>query len=263
MENKVQIFENEEFGTIHTIVIDGEPWFVAKDVAIALGYTNPRKAVIDHVNDEDKGVTNRDTLGGSQRVVIINESGLYSLILSSKLPSAKQFQKWITSDVLPNIRKYGAYITDKKLDEVMNDNEAAEKLFRDLKAEKMKNRKLEEEVEKLKFKGEFYDEVLQSSDLITMTAIAKDYGMSATRMNALLNAYGIQYKMRNGLWVLYREYQNMGLTKTVTYTTPSGRTVIATYWTHCGREFLYRYLKERDLLPKSERIQPYNENTEE
>ncbi len=93
--------------------------------------------------------------------------------------------------------------------------------------------------------------------------IAKDYGMSATRMNALLNSYGIQYKMRNGLWVLYREYQNMGLTKTVTYTAASGRAVIATYWTHCGREFLYRYLKERDLLPKSERIQPYNENTEE
>ena len=108
---ELQIFNNPDFGEIRTLIIDDEPWFVGKDVATVLGYSNPRKAMIDHVDEEDKGVTKCDTLGGKQDLTIINESGLYSLILSSKLESAKRFKRWVTSEVLPAIRKTGKYET--------------------------------------------------------------------------------------------------------------------------------------------------------
>lgn len=114
---EVTVFKNPvhpEFGNLRTIEIDGEPWFVGKDVAEALGYSNARKAVLVHVDAEDKGVTKWDTLGGTQQMTIINESGLYSLILSSKLPSAKEFKHWVTSEVLPSIRKNGAYIRNQE-----------------------------------------------------------------------------------------------------------------------------------------------------
>ena len=107
--NELQVFSNSEFGNIRTVTIDGVPWFVGKDIADALGYVNTRKALVDHVDGEEKGVTNCDTLGGTQRMVVINESGMYSLILSSKLPSAKKFKHWVTSEVLPAIRKTGHY----------------------------------------------------------------------------------------------------------------------------------------------------------
>lgn len=107
--NELKVFENNEFGKIRTFVKDGEPWFVGKDVAEILGYTNSRDALSKRVDDEDKGVANCDTLGGSQDLTVINESGLYSLILSSKLPKAKKFKRWITSEVLPTIRKTGQY----------------------------------------------------------------------------------------------------------------------------------------------------------
>lgn len=108
------IFSNDEFGDIRTVIIDNEPWFVGKDVADALGYTNSRKAISDHVDEEDKGVTKRDTLGGKQELTIINESGLYALIFGSKLESAKRFKHWVTSEVLPAIRKTGAYAMPKQ-----------------------------------------------------------------------------------------------------------------------------------------------------
>lgn len=107
--NELQIFENPEFGEIRGMEIDGEPWFVGKDVAEILGYTNPHKAIRDHVDDEDKGVNESFTPGGKQNIIIINESGLYSLILSSKLPSTKRFKRWITSEVLPALRKNHTY----------------------------------------------------------------------------------------------------------------------------------------------------------
>lgn len=106
---QIRTFKNKELGEIRTTIIDNIPYFVGRDVATALGYTNPRKAIVDHVDDEDKGVTKCDTPGGTQQMIVINESGLYSLILSSKLPSAKKFKRWVTSEVLPSIRKTGFY----------------------------------------------------------------------------------------------------------------------------------------------------------
>ena len=112
MKNEIQIFKNDEFGQVRTTTINGEPWFVGKDVADILGYSNPRDAISKHVDDEDKGVANCDTLGGRQTLSIINESGLYALIIGSKLPTAKKFKRWVTSDVLPSIRKTGSYTVD-------------------------------------------------------------------------------------------------------------------------------------------------------
>ena len=114
MEKHIQVFNNTEFGEIRTMEINGEPWFVGKDIAAALGYSNTRKALIDHVDDEDRtgGVTIRDSIGREQKPTIINESGMYSLILGSKLEGAKRFKRWVTSEVLPSIRKTGAFATD-------------------------------------------------------------------------------------------------------------------------------------------------------
>ena len=110
--NKISTFNNPEFGAVRTTAINDEPYFVGKDVAVVLGYSNPRKAIIDHVDEDDKGVTKCDTLGGTQELTVINESGLYSLILSSKLPTAKKFKRWVTSEILPSIRKTGGYVND-------------------------------------------------------------------------------------------------------------------------------------------------------
>lgn len=117
--NELQIFNSEEFGDIRTVTIENEPWFVGKDVATALGYSNPQKAVRDHISEEDRGVNEMDTPSGRQNLAIINESGLYALIFGSKLESAKRFKHWVTSEVLPAIRKTGAYqkpmTTDQKI----------------------------------------------------------------------------------------------------------------------------------------------------
>lgn len=116
-ENQIKVFENVDFGKVRIVEVNGEPWFVGKDVAEILGYSNSRKAIADHVDEEDKGVTKCDTLGGVQNLTIINESGLYSLILSSKLPSAKDFKHWVTAEVLPSIRKTGKYSARKEPNE--------------------------------------------------------------------------------------------------------------------------------------------------
>lgn len=120
LNNKIEIFKNEEFGQVRTMLINNEPYFVGKDVAEILGYANPQKAIRTHVDDEDKGVNEMDTPGGKQEIIVINESGLYSLMLSSKLPNAKKFKRWVTSEVLPQIRKTGGYIGT---DENMSDEE--------------------------------------------------------------------------------------------------------------------------------------------
>ena len=144
--NELKLFENQEFGRIPVVVIDGEPWFVGKDVAESLGYSNPRKALDDHIDLEDKmqgdGVTIRDSIGREQHPTIINRSGVYSLILSSKLPTAKKFKRWVTSEVLPSIERHGLYATEQ----LLNDPDLAIKAFTALKEEREKRLALEAEV---------------------------------------------------------------------------------------------------------------------
>ena len=200
--NELQIFKNTEFGQIRTTTINDEPWFVGKDIAVALGYSNPRKAMIDHVDPEDKGVTKCDTLGGSQEMTVINESGLYSLIMSSKLPTAKKFKHWVTSEVLPAIRKHGAYMTPEKVEEALLNPDTLIKLATELKAEREARKHAELEaasakqaIGELKPKADYTDRILSSKGTVTTTAIAKDYGMSATGFNKLLHELHVIYKI--------------------------------------------------------------------
>lgn len=147
MNNNLKQFQHEEFGSIRAIEINGEPWFLGNDVAMALGYTNPRKALHDHVDSKDKNtVTIRDGIPGNLNETVINEYGLYSLILSSKLPAAKKFRRWVTTEILPSIRKHGAYVTDGLLGDLLRNPDLASKLLQALQAEQEKNAELEIQV---------------------------------------------------------------------------------------------------------------------
>ena len=210
--NELKVFQNEEFGTVRTTAINGEPYFVGKDVAAILGYSDTAKAIRVHVDDEDKGVDEMDTPGGKQNIILINESGLYSLILSSKLPTSKRFKRWVTSEVLPTIRRHGVYA----IDEVLNDPEMLISALTALKAERENNRRLNEKVAfqtqqiaELQPKASYYDLVLSCRDALPISIIAKDYGWSAKKMNRFLHEQGVQYKLGE-TWLLYAKYAEMG-----------------------------------------------------
>ena len=166
---ELQIFKNEEFGEIRTSTIDNEPWFVGKDVAKALGYTNERDALSKHVEEEDKGVAKCDTPGGKQDMTVINESGLYALVFGSKLESAKRFKHWVTSEVLPAIRKHGVYAVD----ELLENPDIAIKAFTALKEEREKNKLLQADNERMKPKAIFADAVATSHTSILIGDLAK------------------------------------------------------------------------------------------
>ena len=172
--DKITIFSNEDFGKVRAVMIDDEPWFIGKDVAEALGYSNPRDALAKRVDDEDKGVAKRDTLGGSQDFTVINESGLYSLILSNKLPKAKAFKRWVTHEVIPSIRKSGAYITDSLLDRVKNDPEIIYSLAEEFLSARNKVKGLETELSVAKPKAEFYDTFVNPNDCTGLRVTAKE-----------------------------------------------------------------------------------------
>lgn len=257
--NKVEVFKKEEFGEVRTILMDGEPWFVGKDVAVALGYKNPQEAIRTHVDEEDKGVSEILTPGGKQRIMAINESGLYSLILSSKLTTAKEFKHWITHDVIPSIRKHGAYMTETTLESCLNNPDFAIGLLTALKEEREKSSALAEKVteqhhqiEEMKPKVTYYDIILNCKDAVPITNISKDYGMSAKAMNIKLHELGVQYK-QSGIWMLYQKYADKGYTQSKTFAIDADTSSMHTYWTQKGRVFLYEFLKEHNIVPTMER----------
>ena len=256
---QLQIFNNAEFGSIRTLDINGEPWFVGKDVAGALGYSNSRKALIDHVDEEDKGVTKCDTLGGIQELTVINESGVYSLVFSSKLPTAKKFKRWVTSEVLPAIRKHGVFV----MDDIINNTDALIEALQAFKAEKIRRQALEvenaiqrQQIAEMEPKVSYYDKVLQSKDPVKTSIIAKDYGYSAKNFNQLLKDLKVQYK-QGDIWLLYQKYAGNGYTQTKTHAYEDQvhgctGTSCWTYWTQKGRLFLYDLLKANGILPTIE-----------
>lgn len=172
--NDIKIFENSDFGTIRTTTINNEPYFVGRDVAKVLGYSNPNDAIAKHVDDEDKGVAKCDTLGGIQELTIINESGLYSLILSSKLPTAKKFKHWVTSEVLPSIRANGGYIAGQ---EQMTDDELLAKALlvaqETIKRREFVIKQLESDAERMRPKEIFADAITASKTSILVGELAK------------------------------------------------------------------------------------------
>ena len=261
--NELKIFNSPEFGQVRTLTIGGEPWLVGKDVSVALGYANPQRAIRDHVDDEDKGVTEMVTPGGTQKVPIINESGLYSLVLSSKLPTAKKFKRWVTSEVLPAIRKHGGYLTPEKVEEALLNPDTLIKLATELKAEReaRKNAELEaasakQVIGELKPKADYTDRILSSKGTVPTTAIAKDYGMSAKALKQKLHELRVIYRM-GSQWFLYAKYQAKGYThsKTFDFKHSDGRPdcKMQTEWTQKGRLFLYQLLKKHGVLPMIER----------
>lgn len=262
--SELQIFKNAEFGSVRTLTINDEPYFVGKDIAEILGYTNPSKALADHVDEDDK--LNNESLSslGQRGGWIINESGLYSLILSSKMPNAKKFKRWVTSEVLPAIRKHGIYA----IDEVLNNPDMLIAALTELKAEREKTKLLTEtvavqkqQISEMKPKASYYDVVLNCKDLVAISVIAKDYGWSANRMNQYLHKKGVQYKQGNKIWLLYQKYSELGYTSTKTnsYSGSDGtvHTKPHTYWTQKGRLFIYELLKSDGILPNIEREKKY------
>ncbi|CAM2862593.1 hypothetical protein ERTO105960_07020 [Erysipelothrix tonsillarum] len=193
---ELQVYKNAEFGSVRTTTIGGQPYFVGKDVAGILGYANTRKALIDHIDEEDKDdVTIRDAIGRNQTMTAINESGLYSLILSSKMPNAKKFKRWVTNEVLPAIRKHRLYVTD----DLIANPDLAIAAFTALKEEREKNKELmaavaigQQQIAEMKPIATYYDVVLKCRDAVNISVIAKDYGWSAIRMNEYLHEKGIQ-----------------------------------------------------------------------
>lgn len=228
MNNKIQVFQNEAFGQVRIITKEGEPWFVGKEVAEKLGYSNSRKALADHVKDNHKGVTKCDTLGGSQQVTIIDEAGFYSLVLRSKLPQAEQFQEWVTSEVLPTIRKNKMYLTPETAQEAIEDPGvflAKAMLVANDVIEQQKTKIVEQRQEILKLtpKAKQYDKYMNAEDSYTITDVAVMHGLAPDKLFNYLKTIGWLRKPYRGAHEL-------------TENAPAGYfKVIRTYFNGCVR----------------------------
>ena len=269
MNNKIKVFENAEFGSVRTVTINGEPWFVAADVCRALEINNVSMAISRLDDDEKNTISLTEGIPGNPNKTIVNEPGLYSLVLSSRKPEAKAFKRWITHEVIPDIRQYGMYATSDFLDKALGNPDNWIRMLTEYSAVKKENETLKlETVEQkaviksqnnqitlMKPKATYYDLVLQTKNAVNITTIAKDYGLSAVTLNKKLHDYGVQYK-QGGTWLLYQQYADMGYTKTRTgvYTNKAGEEYasVHTQWTQKGRMFIYEILKEHGILPKME-----------
>ena len=260
MNNELINFHHEMFGDIRAIEKDGEPWFVGKDVAEALGYSNASKAVMVHVDEEDKQkvMLKADSQNGNvvTATTLINESGLYSLVLSSKLPQAKVFKHWVTAEVLPSIRRHGAYATAPTIEKIIASPEFGIALLKNLQQEQNMRREAEQRVRKLQPLADYTSLILACPETVSVSQVAQDYGMSAVAFNRILNRAGIQYSV-GGQWVLYAAYKDRGLVQSYTFNyrhndgTDGCR--MYTRWTQRGRLFLYDILKKIGIIPMIEK----------
>ena len=249
-KQEMKIFSHEMFGEIRTMTNEsGETYFVGKDVAEALGYTNTQKAIRDHVDDDDK-LTERFVLSGQNRsLVIISESGLYSLVLSSKLPQAKVFKHWVTSEVLPQIRKTGGYIpTHDAEGRQLSDMEI---LALALKIQQKTIEEQHKQIGEMAPKAEYCDEVLESVSCFTTTQIAKELDMTVYDLTRLLIAKKVMYK-QSGQYLLYAEFARKGYARSRTHShyDSEGELHTRTYlvWTEKGRKFIHRMCKTEEIM---------------
>lgn len=265
MSNEIEVF-NYNNSQVRTIQKDGDPWFVLKDVANILAVEN-HKDLAKRLEQDEVGrfeLPHPQSPSKTVEMVCINESGLYNIILRSDKPEAKPFRKWVTSEVLPSIRKHGLYATE----DLIANPDLAIAAFTALKEEREKRQLLEQKnseqaklitsqadtISVLEPKASYCDTVLKARNPITVTQIAKDYGMSAIRFNKLLKDLKIQYRSGD-CWVLCQKYANNGYTKTSTISLDDQSAVIHTYWTQKGRLFLYDVLKKKNVLPVVEQIE--------
>ena len=250
--NTPQIFNFEQH-EVRTVTIHDEPFFVGKDVAKVLGYQNGSRDINRHVDVEDRQNYQNGTFESPRGLTIINESGLYSLILGSKQPNAKKFKRWVTSEVLPAIRKHGGYLTPEKVEEALLNPDTIIQLATKLKEERTGRLIAEQKIAEYKPKISYLDSILSSTDSVTISQIAADYGMSPQQMNKLLHKLGIQKKVGNQ-WLLCKKHMRQGYTKSHTTEIPKSdggtKVVMNTKWTQKGRLFIYESLKKEGYIPE-------------
>lgn len=260
----IQIFKNNEFGEIRTTLIKGDPYFMLNDVCKILELNNVSQ-VKKRLN-EDGVISNEviDALGRKQNANFIDESNLYKVIFQSRKREAEEFTEWVTNEVLPSIRKHGAYLTNNVMDEILSNPDFGIKLLSELKKEREEKEQLkltatkqQQIIGELKPRADYTDRILKNKGLVTITQIAKDYGMSGRAMNDLLHELKVQYK-QSGQWLLYRNHQGKGYThsQTVEITRRDGTPDIKmnTKWTQKGRLFLYELLKDYEIFPDIEKV---------
>lgn len=261
METQLQIFKNPDFGEVRTIIRGGEPWFVAADVCRALDVDSTATRRLDEDEISALRLTQTSSNGVSQEreVNIVNEPGLYSLVLGSRKPEAKAFKRWVTHDVIPAIRRHGMYA----IDDIIANPDLGIAALQALKDEREKRQALEstvavqsQQIAELTPKASYYDIVLNCKDLLSISKIAKDYGKSAIWLNDKLAELKVQYK-QGGVWLLYQRYAEKGYTSTKTHTYPANdgsiHAKVLTMWSQKGRLFIYELLKAHGILPIIER----------
>lgn len=250
--NTPQIF-NFEQNEVRTFLENDIPYFVANDVAKTLGYKNPSDATNKHCKKAVK-TWGSDSLGRRQSFKVIPESDVYRLIIKSNLPSAEKFEAWVMEEVLPQIRKHGMYATD----ELLNNPDLLIEVATKLKEERTQRLIAEQRVNELQPKADYYDRILNNKGLVTVSTIAKNYGMSAVSFNKLLHELGIQFN-QSGTWLLYSKFQDKGYThiEPFDYEDKNGNRQVKTRmkWTQKGHIFLYETLKKNNYLPMIEREQ--------
>lgn len=252
--NEIKVFQNPEFGTVRTIFIDNQPYFIGKEVCTILGYSNGRDALAKHVDDEDKGVAKCDTPGGIQELVVINESGLYSLILSSKLPTARRFKRWVTSEVLPSIRRHGMYATPTTIEAIIEDPDSFIKVLQDLKQERAKRLEAERKNKENEPKVFFAESVANAKNDILVGELAK-----IMKQNGMETGQNRLYeKLREDGFIMKNKREptqkamDMGLFRVVerTIDTPDGtRLTRTTKVTGKGQlYFINKYVKKQKTI---------------
>lgn len=234
MGNKLVTFENAAFGKIRTLTIDGEPWFVAADVCKALELGNPSMTV-ERLDADEKGISSIDTLGGKQRMAIINEPGLYSVILCSRKPEAKAFKRWITHEVIPAIRKYGGYMTKSLLEQVLENPNLIYEFARRMLAEQQKNERLKQELDRAKPKADYYDAFIHPESCTNIRATAKELKVPEKMFTAFLIRKRYLYRAPSGGLMPYAKAADDGLFFVKDYIAVNGHQGVYTLVTPKGK----------------------------
>ena len=263
MENMLRTFTDERFGSVRTVLRDGEPWFVASDVCRALEVGNPTQA-LSRLDEDEKSITliSNEGIRGNPNMTIVSEPGLYTLVLGSRKPEAKAFKRWITHDVIPAIRKHGGYLTPEAIEEAITSPDFLIRLATTLKEEQEKNRELAQEnahltdtIEMMRPDYEYAQSILATAKGSTITTVGDTYGLSPNELNRLLHLLHIQKKNSDGGWLITAKYAEYGYTDKYPYHYGKNKEKVKWQmnWTFRGIQFLYNYFKNKyGALPMRE-----------
>ena len=253
-----RVFNDAELGRLDVITINEQPWFIGRQIATMLGYKDTKSAIIDHVDDGDKRLLTYNeiqrwqitTFASPRGLMLINQYGVNDLLILSKMPAAARLRYFLSHEVMPAIQQYGVYMTPEAIEKTLSNPDFIINLATRLKNEMQKTAQLQAKIDEMAPKSAYCDAILQAPELVNVTAIAKDYGVSAAFFNNLLHELGIQYKSGK-LWVLYQKHADQGYTQSHTYSV-NNHAYQHTLWTQKGRLFLYTTLKAAGFLPTVE-----------